>query len=336
MASWRSVPESGTVLGIRLLVLVTRVFGRGIAGVVLTFVALYFALVRGVARRASRDYLRRVGLPHRFRDVVSHLHTFARVSLDRLYFLTGNWKPFTFEHVNHDGLVQAAESKRGVLLLGAHLGSFEVMRCRARSYELPINVVVDFSNAARINSVLRSLSPESDTRIISLADDAVAAMLAIRAAIERGELVAILGDRAPATSARETAAARTVQVTLLGAPAELPMGPWLIAHALRCPVYFVAGLYTPPNHYQLHFELLASEVVLDRKDRQGAISRYAQRYADLIERHLRAAPLNWFNFYDFWSVRDRASDRAPDRASDRASDRPTERAGERAGDAAPG
>lgn len=330
MASWRSVPESGTVFGIRLLVLVTRAFGRRIAGLVLYFVALYFALVRGAARRASRDYLRRMGLGSRFRDVVAHLHTFARVSLDRLYFLTGNWKPFTFEQVNHDGLVAAAESKRGVLLVGAHLGSFEVMRCRARSYELPINVVVDFSNAARINSVLRTLSPESDTRLISLADDAVAAMLAIRAAIERGELVAILGDRAPATSSREAASARAVKVDLLGAPAELPTGPWLIAHALRCPVYFVAGLYTPPNHYQLHFELLASEVVLDRKDRQGSIARYAQRYADTLERHARAAPLNWFNFYDFWSLRDRptepasepAGQRPPER-TDRPPDRPT-------------
>lgn len=298
------------MLGIRLLVLVTRAFGRRIAGVVLYFVALYFALVRGTARRASRDYLRRVGQRSRFRDVVAHLHTFARVSLDRLYFLTGNWKPFTFEQVNHEGLVEVAQARRGVLLVGAHLGSFEVMRCRARSYELPINVVVDFSNAARINSVLRSLSPESDTRLISLADDAVAAMLAIRAAIERGELVAILGDRAPATSSREAASARTVTAHLLGAPVELPTGPWLIAHSLRCPVYFVAGLYTPPNHYQLHFELLASEVVLDRKDRRGSIAGYAQRYADMLERHVRAAPRNWFNFYDFWRQPERDEQRS--------------------------
>lgn len=304
MASWRQIPESGTVLGIRVLVVLTRMFGRRGAAFILYFVAGYFALLRGTARRASRDYLRRIGQRPSFLNVVRHLHTFARVSLDRLFFLTGKWGAFSFEQHNHDLLMEAARSRRGLMLLGAHLGSFEVMRCRAKEYGLPINVVVDFSNAARINSVLRTLSPDADTRVISLADDAIAAMLAIRAAIERGELVAILGDRAPASDAPKAGGPRVVRASFLGQDAEFPAGPWLLAHALRCPVYFVAGVYRPPNRYDLHFELLASEVVLERKDRAAALARYCQRYAAMLETFVRAAPLNWFNFFDFWSLRD--------------------------------
>ena len=44
--------------------------------------------------------------------------------------------------------VKAMERLR--LLLGAHIGSFEVMRCRAKEFNVPINVVVDFSNAEMI------------------------------------------------------------------------------------------------------------------------------------------------------------------------------------------
>ncbi|MBL0217739.1 MAG: hypothetical protein IPQ07_28160 [Myxococcales bacterium] len=163
MADWRKIPEAGTVLGIRLLVLGARIFGRTVVGWFLYVIALYYALIRGTARRASRDYLRRIGQPATFWSVVRHLHTFARVSLDRLFFVTGKIKSFEFEQKNHDLLVEAAKSGRGVLLLGAHLGSFEVMRCRAKEFNVPINVLVDFTNAERVNSVLRSLAPDIET-----------------------------------------------------------------------------------------------------------------------------------------------------------------------------
>lgn len=300
MADWRKIPEAGTVLGIRFLVLLARTLGRRIAGWFLYAVALYYAIVRGVARRASRDYLGRVGERATFGNVVRHLHMFAQVSLDRLFFLTGRWDGFRVEQRNHDQLVAAARAGRGVLLLGAHLGSFEVMRCRARDFNVPIHIVADYSNAERINAVLRSLDPQAETRMISLAGDPLDAMLGIRAAIDRGELVAILGDRRPATHA----AGREVVVPFLGAEAAFPAGPWLLAHALGCPVYFVAGVYTRPNQYALQFELLADEVRLDRKQRDAALVRYVRSYAAMLERFTRSAPLNWFNFYDFWSVRD--------------------------------
>jgi predicted LPLAT superfamily acyltransferase len=294
---WRHIPEAGTVVGIRLLVLLARMFGRRIAGWFLYLVALYYAIARGAVRRASRDYLRRVGQPATFGTIVRHVHTFAQVSLDRLFFFTGRWEPFRFEARNHDQLERAARDGRGVLLLGAHFGSFEVMRCRAKQFGVPINAVADYSNAERVNRVARSLAPDVETRLISLAGDSLGAMLAIRAAIERGELVAMLGDRRGATPD----AARVVMAPFLGADAAFPAGPWLVAHVLGCPVYFVAGVFTPPNHYALHFELLAQEVRLDRKDRAGSLAGYVQVYAAMLEAHVRTAPMNWFNFYDFWS-----------------------------------
>jgi predicted LPLAT superfamily acyltransferase len=300
MADWRKIPEAGTVLGVRLIVLLARTFGRRIAGWFLYLVALYYAIVRRLARRASRDYLRRVGHRAGFASVVRHLHTFAQVSLDRLFFLTGRWDGFRFEQRNHDLLVDAGKTGRGALLLGSHVGSFEVMRCRAKEFGVPINVVVDFSNAASITSVLRSLSRDTETRVISIAEDSLGAMFAIRAAIERGEFVAILGDRRPATGPGH---ARIVTAPLLGADAAFPAGPWLLAHTLRCPVYFVAGLYTRPNRYELHFELLADEVRFG-DDRAAALARYVRSYAAMLESFVRSAPLNWFNFYDFWSLRD--------------------------------
>jgi predicted LPLAT superfamily acyltransferase len=301
VAEWRHIPEAGTVLGLRALVLVVRIAGRRVAGWILFVVAFYYALRRVDARRASREYLRRVDQPATFWHVVRHLHTFAQVSLDSLFFMTGQLGAFEVEQKNHDRLVEAARTGRGVLLLGAHLGSFDVMRCRAKDFDIPINVVVDFSNAVRINSVLRSLAPDMNTRLISLADDPLAAMLEIKAAIGRGEVVAILADRLPEG---RSGGDRVVKTRFLGDDVWLPAGPWLLAHALKCPVYFVAGLFTRPNRYALQFELLADEVRLERKERAVSLERYAQTYASTLDAFTRSAPLNWFNFFDFWSRRD--------------------------------
>jgi predicted LPLAT superfamily acyltransferase len=97
----------------------------------------------------------------------------------------------------------------------------------------------------------------------------------------------------------------------LGAAAAFPAGPWLLAHSLGCPVYFVAGVYTRPNHYALHFEFLADEVRLDRHEREAALARYAQAYASMLETYARSAPLNWFNFFDFWSQPEPAPSAGP-------------------------
>jgi predicted LPLAT superfamily acyltransferase len=170
------------------------------------------------------------------------------------------------------------------------------MRCQAREFDIPVNIVANFGNAERINGVLASLAPDMHTRLISIATDPIHAMLEVRAAIERGELVAMLADRADDQG-------RVVTSQFLGADAPFPAGPWLMAHALRCPVYFVAGVYSSPRRYDLHLRCLASEVHLDRKDRATALSRYAQSYASMLESFAREAPLNWFNFFDFWGAR---------------------------------
>src|SRR5262249_26143361 len=149
------------------------------------------------------------------------------------------------------------------------------------------------------NGVLRQLAPSIDTRLLSLGADPLATMLAVKACIERGELVAMLADRVAGSGGAD----RTVTVELLGGAPPLPARPWLLPHTPRCPVYFFVGLYRAPNGYDIHCELLAEEVVLDRKARAQAVQRYAQEYAAVLERHVRLAPYNWFNFYEFWSPR---------------------------------
>ena len=301
---WRGVPERGTVLGIRFVAVLCRTFGRRAASGFLWFLSVYYALFARSARRASRAYLGRVGEPARFGAVVSHFWHFARVSLDRYLFLSGRIDEFDVrlngnERIDHASSGATHPEKegaplRGALLLGSHVGSFEAMRAVAARDEVPLTVIVDFRTAERVNGVLARLGPQLNFRMIALDETRVTSMLDVKQRIDRGELVAILGDRVPERSDR------SVEAELLGGKALFPSGPYLLAHMLKCPVYLVFALFHEPNRYEVYCEPFADAIKLPRATRNEALRDYAQQYATRLEAYIRKAPYNWFNFFEFW------------------------------------
>lgn len=303
---WLDVAEVGSVWGIRFVVGLCTLFGRGVARAFLRFVVFYYVLFHATARAASRQYLERLrahGVPLpgaapsgevTFGMIRRHFCTFAEVALDRLLIAAGKRALFEVSSNGREHLEQLAREKRGALLLGAHLGSFEAMRLGAVTQSLPINMVVNFSNAQRMQAVVEQLDPTSTTRFISVASQSLDFVLRIRECIERGEMVAILADRVGAD-------ARATEAQFFGAPAQFASGPFILAAALHCPVYLTFGLYRGENRYDLYCERFAERIELPRKQRDAALAEVVQRYAERLEDYVRRAPYNWFNFYDFWS-----------------------------------
>ncbi len=295
-ARWHEVAEKGSFLGIRIVIAVARVLGRGAAGLLLRAVALWYALVHPGVRRASREYLSRLGAPARLADVVHHVATFAQVSADRLFLLQGQLDRFVFQRQGEKILYDLRDQGRGAVLIMAHMVSFEVLRALSREKRLPVNVVGYFRNAQRINAVLRKIDPQVDARLIEIRPDDPSFVFEVAEKIHQGEMVGTMGDRVGLDG-------KSVRVPFLGAEAAFPTGPYLLAAALRCPVFVGYGLYRPPNHYDLYCEPFAERVVLPRGPaREAALRELATRYAARLEHYCRQYPDNWFNFYDFWSA----------------------------------
>lgn len=292
--AWRSVPEAGTILGIRIVAGTYRLFGRTLAGALLWGIAWHFTLFGTTQRAAAKDYFKRMGIAPTLSNVHALIWRFARVGLDRLLFLLGDIEGLRFEHFGHDDLVAAVQAKHGALLVGSHLGSFEAMRTLAEKYDVPLLVLADFANAQKVNSILQQLAGNVRFRLLELKQDDPLSMLQVKEAIDRGELVAMLGDR------RTEREGRDVTVPFLGGQAKFPSGPYVLAHVLQCPVYFVAGLYDAPSKYELHCVPLSARIELPRKGRNEAIEVEAARYAKVLEDFTRRAPFNWFNFFPFW------------------------------------
>lgn len=291
--SWMRQQERSNLAILRLMVWISLTFGRATGRVVLYGIALYFTLFSPKARRASRAYLTRaLGRWAEWADGYRHVLSFATTIHDRVYLLNERFDLFDIEVVGAPALHEALARQPGALLIGAHLGSFEVLRAAGRGRAgLKVAMLMYEENARKINATLEAINPRATQDIIPLGR--IEAMLEARDKLEAGYLVGMLADRSLGDDA-------TVEYPFLDAPAHFPVGPWRLAAMLRRPVFFMAGLYLGGNRYQLHFVPLADFSATPAGQRDDAIAGAMQRYADCLTRFCRLAPYNWFNFFDFW------------------------------------
>ena len=77
---------------------------------------------------------------------------------------------------------------------------------------------------------------------------------------------------------------------------------YVMASLLQCPVYLLFSLRRGRGS-EIHFELFRESIQLAAQDRARRACRcLAAAYAARLEYYCRRAPLQWFNFYDFWQL----------------------------------
>lgn len=292
---WQSQREGGNRFWLGVLVAAALRFGHAFMRRFLYLISVYYFLRRGPERRASRDYLTRLfGRRASFWQVFKHIHYFATTLLDRIYLLAHGERDFDVEVTGLEQLQHYIEQGRGMLLVGSHQGSFEVLRAlAARCPQVPLRVLLDKQKTPAITELLEALAPEVGAAVIDVSQGGAAITLAMAETCRAGGMVALLADRG---RAHETLR----RVEFLGEPAPFPIGPWLLASTLQVPVILCFGLYRGGRRYALSFELFMERVDLPRESREQALDQILRRYARRLEHYARREPYNWFNFYDFW------------------------------------
>ena len=310
-AHWKQRPEGGGFFAIWLIRTIARRGGRLVARLCLYPITLYFVVMRGPERRASRAYLTRV-LAHRpgWLDVARHVHTFAATILDRVFLLSGQLHRFDIRVTGLDAVHERLDAGRGLLLFGSHLGSFDALRVLAATRpDLQVRVVLDKGHNPAVTQLLDALNPQIARTVIDAGMDGPSIVLAIKQACDEGALVALLVDRVRPGEP-------WLPAPLLGDFAAFPTAPWLIAAVLQVPVMLAFGLYRGGNRYDLAFEAFSDRTSTARHNRSEAVAALVQAYAQRLQHHARLAPYNWFNFYDFWRTDDaNQSPPAPARAA---------------------
>jgi predicted LPLAT superfamily acyltransferase len=294
---WTRRPERSNMFWLRVMTWISLKVGRRASRVVLYGIALYFLTFAPAARNMSRLYLQHVlRLPSPsdvgWRLLFAHFLSFASVIHDRVYLVNDRYELFDIRIHNQPLIDAMIADGRGAFLIGAHLGSFEVLRAVGRQQPgLRIAMAMYEENARKINAALAAINPQAQQGIVALGH--VDSMIEVHDLLDDGVVVGMLGDRSFGGD-------ETLEVPFLGAPAALPRGPFRMAAVMKRPVLFMTGLYRGGNRYDIHFEPLADFSAVPSHGRTAAVEAAITRYAALLEQYCGEAPFNWFNFFDFW------------------------------------
>jgi predicted LPLAT superfamily acyltransferase len=296
---WAAIDEVSFVAGMRFLFWICRVFGRWPFRVALYPVLGWYLLTQGRARRASQQYLDRVRA-HSGRaipGVLAHFASFGENLLDKLLLWGGLFSIDNVKFHGADVIEHAVAEGTGGVLICSHLGNVELTRVLSRQRnDVRTTVLVHTKHAQAFNRLMGKLNPASQTNLMQVTEMTPATAMQLSERVGHGEFVVIAGDRVPVSGNEHVAMA-----SFMGELAPFPVGPYLLAGILQCPVYLLFTVCVK-GVTEVHIEHFRPGVRLPRKGRTEALAGLAQAYARRLEHYTMRAPLQWFNFYDFWHL----------------------------------
>jgi predicted LPLAT superfamily acyltransferase len=288
----------------RFLFRIYLLFGRTVLQVFLYPVVSYYWLSNRSGRRASQSYLNRVAkfmpeskLHGSLLDSYKHFICFANAIIDKLAASYGELSLENVEYHGLDKMLAETKTRRGVVLLGSHLGNLEV--CRVISYldeDLRINLLVHTKHAEKFNQLLNQYGDKSRLNLIQVTEITAATSILLSDKIDNGELVIIAADRTPIGHSQ-----RVSKADFLGAEAMFPQGPFILASLMKCPIYTVFCLKQQGKHV-IYFDYFSGVLRFPRKNREQTMQQTIQNYVERLQHYCLKEPLQWFNFYDFCHV----------------------------------
>jgi predicted LPLAT superfamily acyltransferase len=279
--------------GIWFFITALRVLGLRLTYALTVPPAIYFTFVSPDVP-ATMDFHRRIFGPQPWWKrrwlVFRHFLSFGRAIIDRTAVLAGDTHHFSFSFDGEDHVRRAIAEGHGVLLLAAHLGNWEAAGQLLTRLDVPINVSGFDNESPQIRSLLNQAS-EARFRLLPLTGSPTD-VIPLVAALRRGEVVAMLGDRpygSPST-----------RIPFLGSPASFPIGAYVIASIADAPLIHVFSLREPGGHYHFFGFPPQRPKMPSHDERDAYLRECATSFARDLETILRRDPLQWYNFYPFW------------------------------------
>lgn len=297
---WHRVEEVGSVLGIRVLLLIYRLLGRKGVSFLLYPVCLYYTYTGKTAREASLDYQKKLrdftqGRAKPF-SVLEHIYSFAESAVDKFAVWFGDIRGEDLDSDDVAELMKIANSPQGAFFITSHYGNIEICRAIGRFSGIRFNALVYHENAKKFNSYLGKVRPEAHLNLISVKDLGMEIAIHLKQKVENREWIFMVGDR---QSVRENT--RQMNIHLLGQEAKVSEGPFVLAYLLDAPVY-VIHCYKQGLKFRIKVSPVTPDFPRASAHKGEWIKHLADRYAHELETTILQDPKQWYNFYNFWKT----------------------------------
>jgi predicted LPLAT superfamily acyltransferase len=287
--------EKLEALGHYFFYLTLRLFGQnGGYFLLVPVIGAYVACSRKIHRQTA-PYLRRrfpeQGWFGRRMATARNLLAFGKVLVDRAWLGLGRNSTLQGETIGYHRLAELVGRGKGVVLLTAHVGNWQTALAHLDSLPVPVHALMHYDQEAVAKHYFDLGGARRPFEIIS-SEGPFGGMLEATAALQRGEVVTIMGDRLVKGS--------SVTVDFLGAPVRLPDAAYVLAGCVGAPVVTMFAAKTGRRSYQLRIWDIWYPRWQDREQRTAERKASGERFAKNMEAYLDENPYQWYNFYDFW------------------------------------
>jgi KDO2-lipid IV(A) lauroyltransferase len=277
---------------------IIRTVPERLLGVVARLFAVFFYLCLRRIRRAIAANLEAAlgpcGFVERERRIFRTIWSFGWCLNERTERLTTT-RPFRIQTEGMTLWNETARAGRGLVLVTAHLGNYEVgsmlpAQREHRRVHLVREPEVDAPAQAFVQGVLEGAAHSRFTTHFQTGDPALGLLLL--EALRRGEIVAVQGDR-------PRMGAPSIPATLFGHPFPLPPGPAALARLADVPLLPVFVFREARRAYRVVFR---PPIRVERSaDRAADVAAAMNRVAAEIEWAIRREPNQWFCFRRLWT-----------------------------------
>ena len=291
---WKGQTRGGT-FGYLFFIYLIRYLGIRAAYAFLCLVVVYFIPFAPKATASVWQYSRRIlhyNIPRSISMLFRNYYRLGQVLIDKIAINSGfaGRYNFTFDHYRE--FLDILDSEQGVIMIGAHVGNWEVGAPFFDEYGKKINIVIYDAEHRKIKEMLEKNGIEKEYKFIPVNAGDLTHVFRITEALGRKEYVCFQGDRYLSSD-------RLLTCTFMGKEAKFPSGPFLLAARMKVPVIFYFAMREPGRTYRFHFVISAPVVRSKEKRAEQAL---LEQYVATLENILKKYPEQWFNYYPFWDT----------------------------------
>jgi len=194
-------------------------------------------------------------------------------------------------------LKKAVEKEKGAIIIMSHMGNWETAAhlLSRKQYGMRLLLYMGIKAKEQIEKMQKESLSQGGVRIVAVDQDGGSPFDILEGIkfLREGGLVSLTGDRIWSGNERKVA------VKFLNHEVYLPVAPHIFALLSKAPLFIFFSFRSGPKSY--HFRISEPIYVraASRADRQEAIERSAQKYADHIQQNLQTHPLQWYHFEPF-------------------------------------
>lgn len=292
MPSWKGTSRGGA-FGYRFFIFIIKTFGVRFAYFFLVFVALHFIPFAPLATHSNWYYFRKVkqyGVMKSVWMLYVNYYRFGQIIIDKVAARSGLEEKYRYEFENYESFLDVLNGDTGVIMIGAHIGNWEIGGSFFGDYAKKMNIVMYDAEYRNIKKVLEQNLEGFNYNVIPIKEDDFEHVYRIKDALDRKEYVCFQGDR---FVSEKTAKA----VDFLGKPAAFPVGPFQISARYKVPVVFFFSMREKRMTYR--FKFFIADIASEASSRKTA-DVLMQQYIGVLETVLCHYPEQWFNYYKFW------------------------------------